>query len=48
MKTKRRFWKIILVVLLYSLVTHWKDVKQGFLDGIHDAWQKNSIQKSSN
>ncbi len=45
MKIKHKFWKLLIGVLLYSLITHWKDAKQGFLDGIHDVWQENTIQK---
>lgn len=47
MKTKHKLRKILIAALLYSLITHWKDAKQGFMDGIHDAWQENTIQKSS-
>ncbi|MGI4728919.1 MAG: hypothetical protein ACRYGB_10145 [Janthinobacterium lividum] len=44
-KTKHKFWKILIGALLYSLLTHWKDAKQGFLDGMSES-QKTFIQKS--
>lgn len=46
MKTKHRFWKVIIVVLLYNLITHWKDAKQGFMDGMHETWHESSVQKT--
>lgn len=39
MKTsKGLIWRIILIAVLYSLLTHWDDAKRGFLDGLHDGW----------
>ncbi len=46
MKTKHKFWTILIAVLLYSLITHWKDAKRGFLDGLNDGYET-SIQKSN-
>ena len=31
---KQLFWRILLLLLLFSLIKNWKDVKNGFKDDV--------------
>ncbi|WCT11138.1 hypothetical protein [Mucilaginibacter jinjuensis] len=35
-KRKGLIWRIILIAIIYSLLSHWDDVKRGFIDGLND------------
>jgi hypothetical protein len=41
MNRKKLFVRVLLVCLLFSMVTHWRDVKNGFIDGCREGY--NSI-----
>lgn len=38
MTRKQLFWRILLLLLLFTLIINWKDVKNGIMDGINDSW----------
>lgn len=35
-KRKGLIWRIILIAIIYSLLTHWSDFKRGVIDGFND------------
>lgn len=36
MKNRKRVLYFVLFVILYSVISHWSDVKKGFIDGVND------------
>ena len=35
-KRKGIVGRVILIIIIYSLLSHWDDVKRGFIDGLND------------
>jgi hypothetical protein len=35
-KRKSIIGRVIMIVIIYSLLSHWDDVKRGFIDGLND------------
>jgi len=36
MKNEKRILYVVLFVIVYSMISHWSDVKKGFIDGVND------------
>gem|GEM_PF-2156400 len=41
MNRKKLIVRLVLVCLLFSMLTHWRDVRNGFMDGFNEGY--NSI-----
>jgi hypothetical protein len=36
-KPKSIIGRVVLIVILYSILTHWSDIKSGFIDGLNNS-----------
>lgn len=43
MTRKQLFWRVLFLLLLFSLIKNWKDVKNGFMDGVKESWNKDNV-----